>query len=489
MKGHKKCIIIYLVALLLLMGCTNSNTDNALQIHPPLNNHLTIRGTWEVIKDTSNEWRGKTLQFTEDYLLLGEDILQNPSYKIRRVNVEEYIFYHLRNPLSDFSINLKDMDVITITDKGQFIGEVLILQENELILQLHNNSILLKKTSDEVELSFDVKGDYPESILIENFKDSEGIRSGLLIALRSSGGNNSTTYRTIFVAVQNKELRTSLEADGILFPRRSGFWQLSTERKVVDGFTEDYIYANNTLTNQQSINSISKQRSLLGLSEPSVNENTNISRSIQYVGNDYISIEEVVEKDGFNTESMLSIIPVDALPNIKKIDINDLLGEKGTTTIETTRMKVMVEKGISDKYLSRFTKEDSNLSLERKMGRWIFKSRLSYMQKNQLKTEDFNINLIPPNNLVSYDSLAISWTNVKDKIPNAIDVYTSPNKDIAVIITKTELLVYRLSMGEIIGVPLERIVLNTGESIIMAEWATGQYTDIWEKTFNRLFSE
>ena len=480
MKGLKKYLIIYFIVIFFLMGCSDTGADNALKIHPPLNQQLSIRGTWEVVEDLSKEWQSKSLQISEDYILMGEELLQSPSYKIRRVNVEEYFFYNPKSDLNNITFSAKEIDVITITDSGQFIGDILVVNPEEIILHYHNNSIFLRKLSNTVEITLEDSLELPESFILENAKALEAKRTALLISLKTPDGKHSYTYRTIFLAIQNNELRSSLESNGIYFPRRSGFWQISLDRKVINNFSQDYVFASNILAKPQALENVQEDK----LQE--LSHEFDIYRNIQYLGNDYISIEETIEKGGITANSTLSIIPVDSLPAIKKINISDLLSDKGVVAMDSARNKVLEDKGIPNSLIYTTTAENTNLSLERKLGRWIFKGRLSYILDNAFRTEDFYINLIPPSNLVFYDDLAIAWTNVKDKVPGAIDVYTSPNKDVAIIITKTELLAYTLYGGEIVGSPIKKIKLNSGDSIIMAEWATGQYMEIWEKTLNSI---
>ncbi len=50
---------------------------------------------------------------------------------------------------------------------------------------------------------------------------------------------------------------------------------------------------------------------------------------------------------------------------------------------------------------------------------------------------------------MNYDDLQLSWNSVKSKIPNALDAYTSPNKDIAIITTEKELYVYTIDNGKL----------------------------------------
>lgn len=126
---------------------------------------------------------------------------------------------------------------------------------------------------------------------------------------------------------------------------------------------------------------------------------------------------------------------------------------------------------------------EENFALFRKTGHWYFMGRVKLPENAQVPYLDFNINLLPPAELVMYDELHLSWTDIKDRIPDAVDAYTSPNRDLAVILTRNQLLIYTMSYGTLGEVPLKKLQLQEGDSVVMAEWALGDYMENWEKTF------
>ena len=84
--------------------------------------------------------------------------------------------------------------------------------------------------------------------------------------------------------------------------------------------------------------------------------------------------------------------------------------------------------------------------------------------------------------MVFYNNLNIPWTRVKNHVPSAIDVFTSPAKDLALVVTDKEIIVYRMYQENLAAPPLERIPLKEGEEVIMAEWALGHYVENWTLT-------
>lgn len=114
---------------------------------------------------------------------------------------------------------------------------------------------------------------------------------------------------------------------------------------------------------------------------------------------------------------------------------------------------------------------------------WIFKGRVNYIENSSYLYRDFNINILPTKELISFDELLVPWKEIKSKVPEALDAFTSPNEDIAVILTYGYILIYRIDNGTLSDEPIERIKLNSGEKVVMAEWALGKYSLLWEEQF------
>ena len=117
------------------------------------------------------------------------------------------------------------------------------------------------------------------------------------------------------------------------------------------------------------------------------------------------------------------------------------------------------------------------------MGHWHIKGGINYIQDNVERFTDYNVNIIPSNKIVFYDNLNISWTAIKDRLPEALDAYTSPDGQLAVILTESKLYIYRIEKGSLDNNPIEKISLNDGDQVIMAEWATDSYVKTWENDF------
>lgn len=474
-------------------GCVSTDNDPSLQIVPPKNIDISIQGTWEVsgvlsqsaTAEEEQEWRGRRIIFSDQYAMVGEYLLMNAGYQTKQVTAEEYLLYHYQSFHEGFNFSQQEIEVITVTDQDVFFCEILKEKDEELILKIYNDSFILKKISDEVneELLKQLKEENSWQEKVENFPQDNLTRTGVLVGLRQTteekGGHLQTqSYRTLWIASENRKLHPFLQTEDIFFPRRNGFWKMEVKRITKENKTEEFLVAYNILIREKSpIEEINPQL-IVGQEKEEA-----LYRTINYISNDYVSIEErsfrMNQGDDVLQKEAVHILVIDSLPTIRKVNILDLLGNAGVEAIENGRKRVLSEK--KDNSMLRKEEENENYGLERRLGHWLLKGRISYFEDDELATTDYNINLIPPSKLVFYDELSIPWTMVKDKVPTAVDVYTSPNKDIALVVTKNEVIVFGIEGQKLQQEPLEKIYLREGETVIMAEWAIGPYVENWEK--------
>jgi len=515
-------LLVFVLAIsLILSSCARPITDSPEKIVSPQNQLMSIRGTWEISKIlmlvSSNEdgnkeqWIGNQVQFSNSYMTLGDIMLENPQYQMKRVSAEEYLLFNSKSLPEDFVLPNKEVEVITVIDQDKFFCEVLIIKEDELILKMQGNSFYLSKASNKVDdyiySEIDDEKNQEFNILMN---EENLIRTGVLIGLRSpneNDGNKSEgeyNYRTLWISSTNNEVNSVLEIDNIFFPRRSGFWKIEMQKATEDNRSEEYISANNVLMedNKAEIQLKNKVMRSEGLSVPDQDITSEldfsrwrdrigkVTRKINYVGNDYISIETIGRGEyivGSETweKSKLQILPIDGLPNVNGIKISDILEEAGVISMKSAWERTTNNFAIDSPNILYREELLENFGVERKLGHWFLKGRINYIKDKEFNTADYSIGLIPPSEVVVYDTLFVPWTNIKDRVPRALDAYTSPNKDIAIILTKRELLIYDINDNDLSNYPRDRVDIKQGETIIMAEWATGQYVESWETIFQK----
>lgn len=484
-----------LVILMLLSGCANPSWVTAGRIIPPVNNVCPLQGKWTVIQDLhtggnsgGSAWVGKTAQFTGEVAMLGDYVWSNPNYKRKKVNSTEYLMSKYLNLSSTLIPGSKEVDVITVSAAENFLGEFMKIDDTKVIAFVQNNELYLQKISDQVDSSLALANPNEFNTNVQSKPGASGVLVGLKVPAAAGGNagnggsNNDFTYHTLWIAADNKKLHQVLTGDDIFFPRSSGFWQLQVRRAQEGAKTEDVLSAHDVTTKAPD----SKMR-IMAITQRQDEAGT-LKRIIDYVGNDYVAVENVVDGKGLNsgqawTDNRLQVLPVDKVSVPEGVKLSDLLGNSGLTALSSARAQA--RRILSNEGITAFDEDgfEQNFGLNRKNGHWYLQGRINYQNGDKPGYMDFNVNLIPPAKLIFYDTLCLNWQDIKDRVPDAVDAYTSPNRDIALIITKTKLDVYAISGGQLDSEPLAKIGLKDGESVIMAEWATGSYVDNWEKAF------
>lgn len=525
MKISKKLIMLFVIGLgLVVSACTNSGADSSERIVSPRNQSVPVKGTWEVsevlIDGSSNEenkveWLGKEVQFSEFHMAIGESILENPQYQMKRVSGEQYLLFNSKSLPVDFVFSNKEVEVITVMVRDNFYCEILIIKEDKLILKIQGNSLYLNKISDEtdedVSSENSIKGD--QNANIQGDKKTTG-HTGVLIGLRSpdkdEGGNltGKYNYRTLWISLINNKISPVLETENIFFPRRSGFWKIQIKNAFDTDREEEYILAYNVLMEDKKAE-IQLKNKIMGVdlsTEDKENEEDEenitqeidflkwgerfgkIKRRLDYVGNDYISVETLgkggyISGDETWEKSKRQLLPIDGLPSEQGVEIFDILNEPGVISMKSSWEKAIDYLGIDNSDILYRDEMLENFGLERKLGHWFIEGRINYIKNEEFNTFDYNINLIPSSKIVVYDTLQVPWTNIKDRVPRTLDAYTSPNRDITIVFTKNELLIYDIYGNGLSTHPRERLKLKEGEIPIMTEWAMGHYVESWENTF------
>jgi len=508
-----KTFFLYLCIFSLAVGftgCANTAIDTESKIVSPQNKTVPIQGEWRferclfqgqrspAIKD-GEQWENKTAIFSTNEVVIGDYYWDNVGYKIRKVDAREYFLFNFKDDFSKLGITDREVYVITLSSGDNFLYEFAKVNENELIVNIDGEFFRLTKISDKVdsELYGKAENNRIGEKDIETAED-ENIRSGILVGIRTpiktgSGEDDEATqysYRTIWIASSNRKLHSIMEADGIFLPRKSGFWHINIER-VNNGEIEEDILTARRVPSKDAVNI---SNNLIVLEEGKKvsdywRERTGVLyKTILFIGNDYVSIEtfgqgQYIGNSNTWHENRLKTIPVDNIQRNEGVKISDIAGQNGLLALESA-VSSLFEK--SDNIVSNSAEKsrlEENFALFRKTGHWFIKGRINIKQADSIPYVEYNINLIPPPELVAFDTLHLPWKYIKDKIPGAVDAYTSPNRDIALIFTQTHILIYKIEGDSLSEYPLEKIRLNNGDAVVMAEWSRGDYVEKWEKSF------
>lgn len=483
--NKKSLLLLVLFLLLALGGCAESSGASAGKIIPPSGQDCPLAGKWTVlqeldqndnVEETTQQWTGSDVQFAADAAAFGGHVWGELSYKIKRVNAADYLMTKYIPPSGISVPETQEVDVITVYAASNFLGEAMKLDDTSMIFFVQNKDLLLKKVSDETDSIPDGSDTNAQDM---NQEKNEGT-SGILLGLRIPSATGYT-YQTLWIAADDHRPHPVLAAEQLFFPRTSGFWELKVLDSSVDGKAGNVLTARNV-----AAKAIDKSIEMKEAKEETeAEEGTEAEavtdaaiRIINYIGNDYVAIEK---KDaGVNR---LQVLPIDKLSSSTGIKMFDLLGSEGAGAYLDAREHAA--EALRDKGVISIDRDETgeNFGLVRKNGHWFFVGRINYQKDGTYEQTDFELKIIPPANLIFYDTLVLNWHKIKDRVPDAGDAFTSPNKDIVLVKTKNKLTVYPIGSEQLEENPLAEIDLQEGTTVIMAEWATGSYVESWEKSF------
>jgi len=477
--------------LMILGGCSElpgASGTSAGKIIPPPDGVSPFEGKWTVVEElgteeepesTVRQWTGRSVQFSEDCVALDDTIWDKISYKIKRVDTADYLELKYTSYSAVFVREEQQVEVVTVYADDNYLGEAMKIDDFNMVFFTQDIGLLLTKVSDEADLMLGSSASTGQNLI----QDSNQRTSGVLLGLRISG-ETGYTYRTLWVAADHGQMHPVLMSENLFFPRTSGFWELDIRDISAEGEMSNILSARNMTLRALEVENegaVTEKDQIEGQGEYKANEEMIIDSSqktIEYIGNDYIVVEK--NDDGVNR---LTVLPVDNLSSSTKVKLSDLLGKKGMDSLLSAREQAVY--ALRSNGIQLFERDGfgENFGLTRKNGHWIPVGRINYQNDGAPDHKDFDIKVVPPLNLVSYDTLVLSWPKIKDRVPDALDAFTSPNKDIALVQTKNKLTVYNIGAEQLSEHPLAELDVPEGATVIMVEWATGSYVESWGNSF------
>ena len=504
--------ILLIGLLFLLASCQIKGNETIDAIRAPENITPPLSGEW-VIKnykmgnfstmgeDIARTYLGKEVLFHKDLVAIGDEYCMDPIYKIKNVNPVDYLIYQYKTSPKFLDIDKDEIQIVSVISNEQFFYEFIKESEDTIIVNIDGVFFYLELVSEDIK---------DEKLAEYNYKDKAMLRIGsveaddipestILIGLKSLDKDDNNlekwNYRTILIHSYNKEVKGIYEMEDIFLPRKTGFWKLGVERTQDVDIVEDNIsvYPLKRIAVSEQKNTVKNGEDTL-IEEEILDKNLLFSikeekpikkktlKNILYAGNDYISLETVnyLEKG----ERILEFHLIDNVDKENPIKISDIAGEIGRTSFLEEANKEILSK--NEKYKDStidLVPDEESFGLFRRNGYWIFKGRVNFLDNGVYSYKDFNIRAIPPKEVVHFDQLAVPWNAIKTKVPEAVDAFTSPNEDIALIVTHNNILVYTIDNGDISDIPLKKIQLKSAEKVIMSEWGLDRYAPIWEEEF------
>lgn len=457
------------------------------EVASPENKKIPIAGTWKIDSYklyNGNEQDGARLKdmvgkdavFSESYAAVADISCQKPKYSVKSVNTEQYLA--ISQKITDETIIPSAISqVVSVSSEDKHFFDIIVIGDKKIAVLTTGGLVFLNKTSDKVT---EIKE--PQEIAAVKMsedvmpEDNDEHKSGVLLGIKTTVNKDAAgsipeyKYRTIWIGSLNGTVMPVKEAENLLVPRITGFWKLDMERMRDDNSVNDRIFSY-PLDNAKKTAAANLGNSL-----------KNIVQNITFVGNDFISMEYgLVEKQSKIIMSNLKIVPL-STPDHGSIKISEIFGDKAKDTLNNSAKNYLQSINIPSAEAQNIVPSESNIAMYRKNGHWMLKGRLNI----GLGFSDFSISIIPEKKLVNYDNLTVSWKDVKAVIPEALDIFESPNSDFAIIVTKNYISVHQIVNNELYSTPKAKIAIGETDSIIMSEWATGDYTEKWDRTISSM---
>jgi hypothetical protein len=326
---------------------------------------------------------------------------------------------------------------------------------------------------------------------------------GVIIGLARPMDDDMTNYRTLWITNQKGKLSFDIKSGCIITPYGKGFWQLEPRRRYrkISGFRlgDECIFAH-PLGQKTALPSDCWWSYVPGTHEETIEEYDTIHKRLLFVGNQYICMMDQCEHYGSIGGGTMGFsgygIRLYKITNLNEEKdgkkLKEMIGSGVKPIIDGLHTKYhQFEEDKIDNGWVKFSREvdvdGENMGILRNGGRWapmlpIKVEAIDYglTSERMFVDKEIPLSLILPKSLTSYDKLVIPWERLKQAIPNAIDAVSSPNGNLLIVQTRSELLIFPKVDGDLSN-PLMTVHLSHGEAIILHQWATGDYVGKWDK--------
>lgn len=477
---NKKLLIIFCLSIILLFCGCKSNI-----VKEKGSNIFSFTGTWRI--DSVEQLGEEDDNEEEDTYLVGDKIeldnskvnivgnyKENIHYKLRAVEGNYILSYESNLTMNDFMNGRERVDLISIIDKNQIIGDFFLNSDTEMILLYKSNLIKLSKVNNVANFN-DIKDD--DGIINITKEEKGNIKEGVMLGIKTPGKRiddgiySNDEYRTIWIAHDNCEIRNIYERPSIIFPRLNGIWKLEVNQKSINSFEYDEFKVgkyDEKLKNDMAENIILDK---------------NEYKTIKFVGNDYIAIGKYQGDSFEGNYPIYQIIPVNNINIENGLQADEIfIGNEKEKYLEELQNEInsLSKEQIDNLNISSINY--NNLAIERGLGKWRFVFNLLPKNMNE-SGQSFKLSILPDSRFINYNSLYISWRSLKQQLGFFKDAFTSPLGKIILIQFDTYIAVYKIENENLITEPLVTVPINENDEVIMSEWCSGGYVEQWERAF------
>ncbi len=483
MKILKRILLLLFILIFTFnIGCSKVNGKDTQSIKAPDNYNLSIKGTWKIenidILDEEIENKDEILSLKDSLISISSKNLSifnksfsNPTFKLKVVDSNYILSYELNLTLKDIIETESMVDVISLVASNNLIGEFIVTDDNNGYL--FYSGVLLKLVRED-ESPRDIEGSL-KMIEAEVLDEDYDSNVGVMLALKTprveleDGTYTDSSYRTLWISFEDDEIQPILEKDDIIFPRINGIWTIqknvenNNNNKHIEYFTASPIdgRVDSQILNESEIN---------------------VYKDINFISNDYISIEKYEGSDFKNIFPTYQTIPIDNINSKQGLSIEEIYSDEVMEKYErdfNEALEVLSNEALEELIT---TVDFTNFTIKRIEGKWSLIGKIGAKNTNEYGV-DYKISINPSKRILNYDTLLIPWKDLKSRFPFIEDAYTSPTGRIAIILFSNKLFIYELEDRNIKGWALATIDLNEDEEVIMAEWASGSYVDTWARAF------
>lgn len=470
-KGFRLLLLIF--SLILFTGCSAKNMmldiDQTMPQVPdlPLHAYWTFQDAKSL--DRANPkidkgyYEGLGLYITAQRMKIGRDEVPMPRLKAMNIKTYDYFLTKYRMSPQEVGIPETQIPMITVTDAKGFAARIFQLEEDRIALERNGILVFFTKVASLEDTGLQT------GIPTQEDDMANDKANGVLIGLRGArtvtpDGIGEASYRTIWLCQKKGGPLEVYIVPNILFPK-DVFYEFRVERGENREAAQETIVIENLSSGQESRE---------GAAEPGVSRYNNLT----FISNDYLSLESRLykgkEEGAFQYYSTRN---VDRLNYEDRVSITDLFGPEGQSV-----MKTAYEQGLS-------TKEDAlrqdlddyqanSFILKRGRGRWAYEGRVNNQRPHSDNFLTYPMIFRDNEKVYRYDDLEPSWSDIKRRVPEAKDAISSPGDYFVVVQTENQLLVYPKLKGQLGDEPLANFS-TPGETIVMHEWARGDYVNKW----------
>jgi len=353
------------------------------------------------------------------------------------------------------------------------IGASFIVIVGAIFAMLSWDDFSAKQKSEELSISMEPSA---SAALSDDQEEANRIpHSAVVIGLRKDDAKGArSSYRTIVVAPENKQLIVIGSGEGIWMPHKQNFWQIEALEDPLGKGDQTLVATNKgskTETRESAEIRNDKNASKLRRTE-----------KLLFAGDSYVTVLQTTNVDEKGGSVKRSEVFTNLLPTLASAN-----RAANANALEEENVTLNEALGTGDPLF-----DVERWAIVRESNAWVAKeapsSSKSYSAGDETSWPTLSVRL-ENTNVVKDKPLAISWEEAKRLDPEAVDAYTSQDGDVAVLVSneRIQLVPYRLPESERKSVTIDKA---PNESVVMVQWAIQeQYVENWKRMFKEWFSD